>query len=961
MKTGRSSADETTSPDISGAVTGVLVRYVRSVAGQYGVRRVLSRAREQRRPGTLEDPTTWSSPDQIIALIDAAAGLLGDPEIAFRLGQEMVRQYRDTAVAPLIESTGSASRAIEAGAAVLQRLSPSVAVQILEKDRDHAAVKVRARRGRKRLLCMCDLTKGLLSELPTFFDAGHATVEHPECQARGGRFCLYALSWNNPARIAPEPDSEVAVDVPEDQVRDLAVRLDEAYSSAADLLVTDDPSSALGRIAARAAKAVDSPRYILIVTAPGGSSPDIHSGGLSTEESEPLAAELESDWGGERPTDVLVVEVESPTNHYGRFAVYAPQSGFAKDDSQVVSAFATYAAATLDVASAIERARRSDESANALLEFSRALAGASTVDDVAWRLAQTVPVVAGCDRSTVMLWDPLQQELVVRAATGPGADAARDDPEQRAGYRLTRESTPLFERVLATHELIVVDADTDDETVRSILEQTGTACSVIAPLATPDEFFGIVTANFDSPPANSIRADLELQSRMIGLADHAVTAMQNTRLLEKVTHLAWHDALTGLPNRRLLEDRVNQELERAKRSGESTCMFFVDLDRLKQVNDTFGHAAGDELIRNAGQRLVDTVRRQDTVARLGGDEFAVLLPGLADLGDIDTLARRTLAALRTRYTFEEADLGVSGSIGVAVAPGHGETYDELLANADAAMYRAKSLGRDTYQLYSIPDGGARPDVQLEIDLKHAIERAEMTVLYQPVVEIQSSEVVAVEALARWQHPVRGLIDPGWFIGIARDPEVIAGIDAWVVGEACRQMAAWTAEGIRALRMSVNVAASSLTSEAFSRSVETALQASRVDPAMLELEVTDLSALESDGPARQSVEHLLSVGIRFAVDDVGSASLAFSRIGSIPISTLKLDSSFVHLLDDDDDAATLVGAIVGLTSRHGIRCVAEGVETQQQARALLEKGCRLGQGFLFSPPLLPGDVDQMLRS
>jgi hypothetical protein len=194
MKTGRSSADETTSPDISGAVTGVLVRYVRSVAGQYGVRRVLSRAREQRRPGTLEDPTTWSSPDQIVALIDAAAGLLGDPEIAFRLGQEMVRQYRDTAVAPLIESTGSASRAIEAGAAVLQRLSPSAAVQILEKDRDHAAVKVRARRGRKRLLCMCDLTKGLLSELPTFFDAGHATVEHPECQARGGRFCLYALS-----------------------------------------------------------------------------------------------------------------------------------------------------------------------------------------------------------------------------------------------------------------------------------------------------------------------------------------------------------------------------------------------------------------------------------------------------------------------------------------------------------------------------------------------------------------------------------------------------------------------------------------------------------------------------------------------------------------------------------------------------------------------------------------------
>ena len=247
---------------------------------------------------------------------------------------------------------------------------------------------------------------------------------------------------------------------------------------------------------------------------------------------------------------------------------------------------------------------------------------------------------------------------------------------------------------------------------------------------------------------------------MIGLADHAVTAMQNTQLLEQVTHLAWHDSLTGLPNRRLLEDRVNQELERARRNGESTCMFFVDLDRLKQVNDTLGHAAGDELIRNVAERLVDTVRRQDTVARLGGDEFAVLLARARrprrHRHPCPQDPRGAAAPLHTR----RPEVNVSGSIGVAVAPGHGETYDELLSNADAAMYRAKSLGRDTYQLYSDPDGGARPDVQLEVDLKHAVERSEMTVLYQPVVDMSTSEVVAVEALARWQHPVRGVLEPG---------------------------------------------------------------------------------------------------------------------------------------------------------------------------------------------------------
>ncbi|MGO9342822.1 MAG: putative bifunctional diguanylate cyclase/phosphodiesterase, partial [Acidimicrobiales bacterium] len=509
------------------------------------------------------------------------------------------------------------------------------------------------------------------------------------------------------------------------------------------------------------------------------------------------------------------------------------------------------------------------------------------------------------------------------------------------------------------HDLVVVDLDTDDPTVHSVLEATGTACSVIAPLSASDEFFGIVTANFDASPPSDPRGDLELQTRLISLADHAVTAMQNTRLLEQVTHLAWHDALTGLPNRRLLEDRVNQELVRARRNGESICMFFIDLDRLKQVNDTFGHAAGDDLIRHVAERLVDTVRRQDTVARLGGDEFAVLLPGLADLGDIDTLARRTLEALRRRYTLAGRDVHVSGSIGVAVAPGHGETYDELLSNADAAMYRAKSLGRDTYQLYSVPDGGARPDVQLEVDLKHAVERSELTVLYQPVVDMRTSEVVAVEALTRWQHPVRGVLDPESFLALARDPEVIAGLDTWVVSEACRQMASWAASGVVPLRVSVNVTMRSLAVEGFATSIENAVRYWGIDPAMIELEVADLGALDAEGTARRSVDQLVGVGIHFAVDDVGTASVASSRIGSIPVSTLKLDRSFVQLLGEDEETAALVAAIVTLTQRQGIRCVAEGVETQQQARTLLTQGCRFGQGFLFSPPLLPSDVEHML--
>jgi diguanylate cyclase (GGDEF)-like protein len=988
---------------VSGAVTGIVIRHVREHKGDAGVRRLLAGARDRRRPSELEDPTEGSSHEQVVALFESASRVLGDPEVARHLGREMLEQYRGTQIEPLMRSAGSTTALLSASVAALGRMLPAVETLIVEVGKHHAVVSARTSRGLSRPLCLCDLSKGFLEQVPGFAgDTGE--IEESECQARGGRLCCYRIAWSRCTRAAavttagnqPEPlheirdDSEgpenvqetsaavaperatgdrhaarvdeVEVATLDEQVKRLSERLEEAYLTAADLLAADSTHGVLGRIADRAARAVGAPRHLLVVRTSLSGETEVHARGFTEEEKDELAPRILNASEHSFGADVLMVDIASSRSHYGRLAAYAPSSGFADDDQQILAAYAAYAATALDVVTALEQARRSNESASALLDFSRALAGVSTVDEVAQRLAETVPLVTGCARSTVMLWDPSEQTLTVRGATGPGAEQARADhtEEDRAGYKLHRHSTSLFEKIMRSHDLVVVDLDSDDPIVHSVLEGTGTACSVIAPLSASDEFFGIVTANFDTPPAFDPRGDIELQTRLISLADHAVTAMQNTRLLEQVTHLAWHDALTGLPNRRLLEDRVNQELVRARRNGESICMFFIDLDRLKQVNDTFGHAAGDDLIRHVAERLVDTVRRQDTVARLGGDEFAVLLPGLADLGDIDTLARRTLEALRRRYNVAGRDVHVSGSIGVAVAPGHGETYDELLSNADAAMYRAKSLGRDTYQLYSVPDGGARPDVQLEVDLKHAVERSEMIVLYQPVVDMRTSDVVAAEALTRWQHPVRGVLDPESFLALARDQEVIAGLDTWVVSEACRQMAAWAASGVARLRVSVNVAARSLAVEGFAASIENAIRAWGIDPAMIELEVPDLGTLDAEGPARRSVDQLVAVGVHFAVDDVGTASAASSRLGSVPVSTLKLDRSFVQLLGEDDETAALVAAIVTLTERQGIRVVAEGVETQQQARTLLAQGCRFGQGFLFSPPLLPSDIEQMLR-
>ncbi|MFZ0664887.1 MAG: EAL domain-containing protein [Acidimicrobiales bacterium] len=968
--------------DFSGAVSGIVVRYVRAMRSPTAVLRMLDDAGDNRAPRTLEEPTCWSTYDEVVDLFGAAGRILGDPDVGFHLGRAFIGQFESTEIADLVRGTGAMSELLRSAIASLNKMSPIATVDVVDEKGSTAVVRVRTHEPFQRHIYICDFTKGVLSAIPTLLGSGPLKLTELECQARGGRYCRYVLDWAHPSEeivavVRKEDERDVLTStVPVNQVLDdlsepepligpesddLSERLEEAYATAADLVATDGVEAVLRRIASRAERSIGASGYVMVVTGPRGRPLQLHSGSVADSDLTDLVTSVLSATASSPGPDVLTVDIESPRNHYGRLACFPTPEGFADDAKDVLAAYAAYAAAALDLASADDQVHRSDESAESLLDFSRALAGAATVDDIAWRLAETVPSVIGSDRSTVMLWDTEEQVLTVRAATGPAAAAAMagDNPDSRAGYRIERASTVLFERVLHTHEILVVDSSTDDELIRSVLEATDTACSVIAPLFASEEFFGVVLANFDQPPKKDPRADFELQTRLASLADHAVIAMQNTRLLEQVTHLAWHDSLTSLPNRRLLEDRVNQELVRARRNGESTCMFFIDLDRLKEVNDNFGHAAGDDLIRSVASRLVDTVRRQDTVARLGGDEFAVLLPGLADLGDIDTLARRTLDALRRRYTLIGKEVHVSGSIGIAVAPGHGETYDELLSNADAAMYRAKSMGRDTYQLYSVPDGAARPDIQLEVDLKHAVERSEMTVLYQPVVDMRSSEVVGVEALTRWQHPVRGILNPEVFLGIPGDPEVMAGIDAWVVHEACRQMAAWRSKGLGGMPVSVNVTARSLASTTFLESVESAIQTWKIKSGTLELELSNLASLETDSPSRRGINRLAAHGLRFAVDDVGTASAASSGIDAIPVSTLKLESSFVQTVSEDEETAALVSAIVALTSRHGIACVAEGVETQAQARSLLNQGCYLAQGFLFSPPLLPSDVEQVL--
>ncbi|HUY20812.1 MAG TPA: sensor domain-containing diguanylate cyclase [Acidimicrobiales bacterium] len=742
--------------DVSGALTSVVVRYVRGRVGDEGVARMLELGGETRPAAVLEDPTSWSSHDEAVALLDAAAVVTGDPDIGRHVGEEMLRQHDGTEVADLLRSLGSPGELLRNVAAAAAKFSTVSTVEPLEVGDAHAVVRAITRPGFARHPQICAFTKGLLSQVPALFGLVPAVVGESECQARGGRFCLYSVAWEAgqwssfvdgrtslytaawsdrtvvEARSQIELDEHERIAALEGQVRQLTKRLEGVYSTAADLLAAEDIEGVLARITARAAHAVNAPRYLLVVQTSSDATYQLHHHGFSEDEANLLAHELLAD----RPDDLggsrLIVDIASSRRHYGRLAAVYPEGmRFFTQEQQILAVYGDYAATALDVVTALDEARRSNATASALLDFSRALSGADTVDEVVATLLATVPTVAGCERATVMLWDPDTETLTVRHPAPGWAPVVPDDagataPDDTPGagpaggagagagaadetLTIHRSATPLVERLLHRREIVIVDRATDDPFVQSVLAGSDTATAVIAPLFSGDEFLGFVAADFEHRMDDMLRTDRGLHERLRGLADHAVTALQNARLLEQIRHMAWHDALTGLPNRRLLADRARQALLRATRTGESVCIFFVDLDRLKHVNDALGHASGDELIQQAGRRLCETVRRQDTVARLGGDEFAVLLPDVGDLEAVSELAGRALHALGQPYVVSGRDVHTTASIGIALAPLHGGTYDELLSSADAAMYQSKGTGGNNFRVFMAEPPGPRPD------------------------------------------------------------------------------------------------------------------------------------------------------------------------------------------------------------------------------------------------------------
>jgi diguanylate cyclase (GGDEF)-like protein len=496
----------------------------------------------------------------------------------------------------------------------------------------------------------------------------------------------------------------------------------------------------------------------------------------------------------------------------------------------------------------------------------------------------------------------------------------------------------------------------------------GVAYAVVPLMATDGAAIGTICVIDTSPHGwthTEINCLLDLAALLVTELELRTDLTVKRQTQEHLLYSTLHDALTGLPNRSLFTERLRHAMRRAARHPEDLfAVLFLDLDRFKEVNDNLGHFAGDELLRAVARRLEACIRPEDTVARLSGDEFAILLESITEASDAGRVAERIEEALSFPINLGGAEVTTSASMGIVTSSMSHDQPEQILRSADMAMYRAKAAGRARYELFDrAMHSDALARLQLETDLRRAVEFAEFRLHYQPVVSLRTGRVTGFEALVRWEHPERGLVQPADFIPVAEETGLIVPMGRWVLFEACRQAREWQSLYPREepLSISVNLSARQFSQPGLVDQVSQALESTGVAPASLRLEITEAAIIDKGRYGLTILNQLRELGVKIYLDDFGTGYSSLSYLHGLPIDAIKIDRAFIGSMETNEDNLRLVKTILALAEIVGIRAEAEGISTSEQLRELRSLNCEQGQGYLFSAPITRDAVEQVLRA
>ena len=924
--------------ETSSATTRLVLGHVRGRGGDEAVARVLELADVPHTLAELEDPSRWVSYETRCRLFEAVVEVLDDPTAMFAAGASLVSSTVAPSLLLLIRSLGSAAQVYRSLPRAVSKFSTTSTMTVLEAGSTSATISFRLHEGHTPSRLDCDYARGLISTVPEVFGLPAAHIVHEECQARGAQACTYHVTWTRRRRWSRGRRGD---DV---QLQALRQQLHDLQSASADLVASDDLAGVLQRITERAATSVLARGYLLAVRPTDGGRPLVHATGVPPAQVDALAERLLA--GDDLGPSAVVVDVVSARRDHGRLAaLYADGQQGLHDERRLLAAYASHAAAALDLLTALDDSRRDGDRSGALLALAHRLAGVTDVEQVARTVSAALPVIVGCAHAAVLLWDPAAG--VLRTAANHGL------PEPQSGLMaaavLRPLETPELASLVTTRRPVVLEPASSSPALRSLLEALGVEQALAVPLLAGDELLGVVTASWGADQSPTDRAG-ELMLRLSGVADQAATALQGARLLTTVQRQALHDALTGLPNRVLFAERLEQALA----AGTATAVLFCDLDRFKQVNDQFGHAAGDELLRQVAQRLQSAVPAEATLGRLSGDEFAVLV---VEDADPEATARALVDRFEQPFRVEGHELRMTTSVGVALAANEQPRPDALLRAADTAMYAAKQRGRNQISVAArrAPAAQRSSSPSFEQELRTAIREGQLHLQYQPVVALRGSEqaergVEAVEALVRWDHPRLGPLSPGAFVPAAEDSGLVVELDLWVLAEATRALGAWSAQHASAPeRVAVNLSGRSLVDPRLRAAVLEALGRSGLAPGRLELEVVESRALVDLPGIRSQLAALRHLGVGIALDDFGTGYSTLTWLQQLPADRVKLDRSFTASLTAAPQSSALVRGVIALARELDLEVVGEGVETVEQLKALRAAGCELFQGYLLGRP------------